>query len=79
MPAPQRVPQAPQLSGSTSMFLHCPLQLIDGGVQVIITAAQAPAVHVMPEGHAVPQAPQLLGSRCVSTHEAPQRVRPASH
>ena len=79
MPALQRVPHAPQLSGSVSMFLHCPLQLIDGGVQVITTAAHAPAEHVMPEGHTVPQAPQLLGSRCVSTHDAPQRVRPTSH
>ena len=61
------------------MFLHCPPQLIDGGVQLTTMAAHAPAVHVIPEAHTVPHAPQLLGSRCVSMHDAPQRVRPTSH
>lgn len=78
LPAPQLIPHAPQFVESTSMLRHCPPQLTLGGTQVT-EGAHTPAEQVIPDGHTLPQRLQLDGSRRVSTHEAPQSVRPVSH
>lgn len=55
------------------------LAWIDESVTLAPHAAQAPAVHACPAGHATPQPPQFAASREVSTHAPPQNVCPEPH
>ena len=58
----QLVPHAPQLAGSTTVFLHVPLQSVWPAEQT-----QAPLEQNLPPLQVVPQAPQLVLLELVST------------
>jgi hypothetical protein len=59
LPAPQGLPQAPQLAGSIRVSTQTPVQLVRPVAQ---TSWQAPAAQVYPEPQAWPQDPQLARS-----------------
>jgi hypothetical protein len=63
MPAPQAMPQPPQLLGSLLVSVHVPLQSVcPDGQPPPPLATQVPLEQVVPEPHTLPQLPQLLGS-----------------
>jgi hypothetical protein len=67
-----RVPQPPQLLGSTDVGMHLPWQSAMYGPHL-----QVPFWQDDPVGHLLPQPPQLLLSLVVSTHAPLQPVWPA--
>lgn len=70
MPAPQTLPQAPQLDASVFRSTQVPAQAVRPPGQ-----AQAPSMHVAPPMQATPQAPQFATSRLGSTHSPAQASR----
>ena len=74
LPAPQSVPQPPQLRGSVmSATQRAPHEASPVG------HTHAPAVQLAPVGHCVKHEPHAKGSVARLTHEPPQLVRPAAH
>jgi hypothetical protein len=67
------VPQAPQLRLLLRTLTHAFPHMLRPA-PVLHPAAQAPATHIEPAGHALPQPPQFRGSICVSEHDVPQSV-----
>jgi hypothetical protein len=75
VPAPQRLPQAPQFASSALVFVHVVPHCVSPDPQVHVPPTQLP-----PTGHCMLQALQLRLSLVRSTHELLQlvRVTPAS-
>ena len=72
---PQRLPHAPQLALSASVFVQLAPHCVSPAPHPHVPLTQEP-----PTGHSLPQAPQLSESLVVSTHALLQlvRVTPAS-
>jgi hypothetical protein len=75
-PAPQPVPQLPQLFGSVDVFAHVPAQFDCPAGQ---DTTHWPPLHCSPDAHALPHVPQFASSDCSSTHALPQAVALAPH
>jgi hypothetical protein len=73
-PAPQVLPQAPQLATLVWVSTHAPLQLTVPPVQP--PRMHTPPAQTVPRMHGLAQPPQLLASACTSTHAPPHEVSP---
>jgi hypothetical protein len=69
-PARQRLPQAPQLLGSSSVWAQPLAQQVSPAPQMAPLQAQAPLAQASGAVHACPHAPQLALSLRVSTQSA---------
>ncbi len=75
-PAGHCLPQPPQLFTSLCRFVHAPLQLTSGEMQLSV---QAPPLHTCPEGQTFPQVPQFCESEATSTQTLLQLCWPLGH
>jgi hypothetical protein len=72
-PAPQDLPQTPQLFELVFTSTHVSLQLLRPIGQHLLSS------HTLVPAHTTPQPPQLFGSDDVSLHAFAQQVSPARH
>ncbi len=70
----QRVPQAPQFSGSVVRLTQRSPQRVKGDGQ-----RHMPPEHVVPEGHRAPHAPQFAGSVITAAQRPEQGSESAGH
>lgn len=68
-PAPQAMPQPPQLLALDWVLTHWLLQRV-----VLPVHWHSPPTQLLPAPQLLPHAPQLLGSNCVSVHNPLHRV-----